>query len=165
MAGMCDGGPSSQSQPKFGKGIWSMAIPNFQVLMSPLLRLAEDGEEHHIRSAIEALERDYRLSPHERAMMVRRGSGSVFSNRVAWAKKHLCEAGLLTVTRRGYFQITAGGRKILLNYPANIDRKFLTRFRAYRDYLARAKTSAIKRPKAPVRGVRRQSANRTSLSL
>ncbi|NBD31381.1 MAG: hypothetical protein GVY17_00005 [Cyanobacteria bacterium] len=44
------------------------------------------------------------------------------------AKTYLKKAGLVETTRRGYFQITERGRKILENNPNLIDNQFLKQF-------------------------------------
>ena len=59
---------------------------------------------------------------------------SKFSNRVAWAKSYLQQAGLITSPRRGHFQITGRSREILESHPSRIDIKFLERYPEFAEF-------------------------------
>jgi restriction system protein len=72
-----------------------MAIPDFQTLMLPLLRLAADGQEHRFRDVIEQLAAEFGLTEVERAELLPSGTQPLFDNRVAWARTYLKQAGLL----------------------------------------------------------------------
>ncbi len=43
-----------------------MAIPDFQTIMLPLLKLASDGEEHYIHDAVEKLSNYFKLTEEEK---------------------------------------------------------------------------------------------------
>ena len=43
-----------------------MAVPDFQSLMLPLLRLAGDGMDHTFKDAVEAIAIEFSLTPEER---------------------------------------------------------------------------------------------------
>ena len=90
-----------------------MPIPDFQSLMRPLLRLASDGKEHSMKESVSHLASEFSLSEQERTALLPSGVQPIFTNRVAWTKTHLKMASLLDSTRRGYFQITDLGKKIL----------------------------------------------------
>jgi restriction system protein len=80
------------------------------------------------------------LSEEERTELLPSGKQTVFSNRVQWAKSYLNKAQLLEITRRGYFQITPQGQKVLQSAPKKIDNRFLTQFEEFR--LFRERSSA-----------------------
>lgn len=103
-------------------------IPNYQKIMLPLLKYAEDGREHHIRDAIDQLAREFKLSEEERRVLLTSGQQAVFDNRVRWAKTYLKKAGLLETTKRGYFKITEKGLKVLKKHPIEIDVNYLKQF-------------------------------------
>ena len=105
-----------------------MAIPDFQTLMLPVLRLTTDGQEHTLRDTINTLTESYGLSETERAEMQPSGQQPVFDNRVTWAVSYMKHAGLLEYVRRGVFRITERGTEILRQNPARIDVKFLSRY-------------------------------------
>jgi len=103
-------------------------IPDYQKIMLPLLKYAEDGQEHHIRDAIEHLADEFKLSEDERRELLQSGRQAVFDNRVGWARTYLKKAGLLESTKRGYFRITERGLKVLEDEPTEIDIKYLEQF-------------------------------------
>lgn len=104
-----------------------MAIPDFQSIMLPLLKLAGDGNVHKITDATETLAEHFNLSDEEKSKLISSGSPK-FYNRVGWAKTHLKKAGLLEYPQRGYFKITQRGMKILQESPQQINMTFLKRF-------------------------------------
>ncbi|MCG8346659.1 MAG: winged helix-turn-helix domain-containing protein [Chloroflexales bacterium] len=72
-----------------------MPIPDFQHLFLPLLQHLADGEEHTSQETVEALARLFQLSEAERTQLLPSGKQAIFTNRVAWAKSHLKQAGLI----------------------------------------------------------------------
>lgn len=105
-----------------------MAVPDFQSLMLPLLKLATDGQPHSLAEAREVLAAQFELAQADRDELLPSGSQPKFSNRVAWAKSYLQQAGLLTSPKRGHFQISPRGEKVLMSPPAKIDIKFLEQY-------------------------------------
>jgi restriction system protein len=105
-----------------------MAVPDFQSLMMPLLRIARDGQEHSLTEARDVLATEFKLSAGDRDELLPSGRQSKFSNRVAWAKSYLQQAGLLLSPRRGHFQISDRGREVLKSAPTRIDVKFLEQY-------------------------------------
>ena len=63
-----------------------MAIPDFQSLMLPLLRLASDGKEHSTSEWRESLAIQFKLTEDERKELLPSGTQSLFTNRIAWAE-------------------------------------------------------------------------------
>jgi len=108
-----------------------MTIPDFQTIMLPFLRYLEDGKEHSLRETREYLSNVFSLSEEERKELLPSGQQPVFNNRVGWARTFLGKAGLLSSTRRGYFQITERGQKVLAQNPDKISRKSLRQFPDY----------------------------------
>lgn len=111
-----------------------MSIPDFQSLMLPLLKLAEDEQEHASRDATDSMAEYFRLTDIERAERLSRGQ-SVFVNRVGWALTHLRQAKLLETTRRGYFTITQRGKQVLQQNLQRITMRFLTQFPEYQQFV------------------------------
>ena len=105
-----------------------MAIPDFQSLMVPLLRLAADGAEHTLAGSVEALASEFTLTPAELAQLNPSGRARTFYNRVAWASTYLRAALLLTSTGRGRFRITERGSSVLAKAPKRIDIQYLMQF-------------------------------------
>lgn len=111
-----------------------MAVPGFQEITLPLLRLAGDGKEHPIAEALERLADDMHLPPEDRRELLPSGRQRRFDNRVRWARKYLGAAKLLEATGRGRFRITARGRELLGENPSRIDLKLLMRYPEVREF-------------------------------
>jgi restriction system protein len=110
-----------------------MPIPDFQTLMLPLLKLAEE-KEWRISDAAERLADEYKLSPEERATVLPSGRQTTIRNRVAWAKSYLVKAGLLKPTKRGHFCISDQGKNVLSNPPDRITIKYLGQFPEFQEF-------------------------------
>jgi restriction system protein len=111
-----------------------VAIPDFQSLMLPLLKLADDGVEHSLAASRAPLADQFGLTEDERKELLPSGQQPRFNNRVAWAKVYLERAKLLEKTRRAHFTITPRGREVLLDPPERIDISFLKRFPEFDDF-------------------------------
>jgi restriction system protein len=105
-----------------------MAVPVFQDIMLPLLRLAGDGKERVLKDVVLVLGEHFRLTAAEMAELLPSGKQSRFRNRVSWAKVYLCMAGLLQATKRSCFRITDRGLGVLKDPPPRIDIAFLSTF-------------------------------------
>ena len=105
-----------------------MPIPDFQSIMLPILQFSRDGKVHNIHDAENQLAEEFELTEEERAKLLPSGQQPIFYNRVGWARTYLKKSGLLEDPKRGYFQITDRGRKILDKNPPRIDMKFLRQF-------------------------------------
>jgi restriction system protein len=119
-----------------------MTIPDFQTIMLPLLQLAEDGKEHSIHEAVERLAEQFGLTEEEQTILLPSGQQPIFYNRVGWARTYMKKAGLLEDPRRGYFQITERGRKVLDKNPDRIDMKYLRQFPEYVEFKETARESS-----------------------
>jgi restriction endonuclease Mrr len=102
-----------------------MAIPDYQSLMLPVLKLAGDSDEHRMSDVVDALATQLNLTEAEREELLPSGKQPVFNNRVHWAKTYLAQAKLLISTRRAFFRITERGRSVLAENVERIDAKFL----------------------------------------
>jgi restriction system protein len=111
--------------------------------MLPLLRLAEDGQEHSAREAVEKLADHFGLSEDERKELLPSGAQATFDNRVGWARTYMKKAELLESPRRGYFKITHRGMQILKQNPDTINNKLLEQYPEYRAFRARSGTKRI----------------------
>lgn len=114
-----------------------MAIPDYQTLMLPFLRIAADGQEHRFRDAVEALAEEFFVSDEERNTMLPSGTAPLFDNRVGWARTYLKQAALLESRKRGFFQITARGVELLAKQPSRIDNSTLEQYPEYLDFKLR----------------------------
>ena len=97
-----------------------MAVPDFQTSMLPLLKLANDGQQHTHSDAVERLALEFELSDDDRSELLRSGQTRLY-NRVGWTATYLKKAGLLQAVGPGRFQLTDRGREVLATRPAGID--------------------------------------------
>jgi len=105
-----------------------MAIPDYQSIMLPLLKIAADGDVHRFRETVESLAGHFALTDSERRELLPSGKQATFDNRVGWARTYLAKAGLLESPNRGFFRITDKGRDVLRENPQIINVQFLERF-------------------------------------
>ena len=110
-----------------------MAIPDFQSLMLPVLEASAAGEVK-ISDVVSTLGLSLKLSEQELSELLPSGKQTTFANRVNWAKSYLGKAGLITLTRRGYFQISQKGKDVLKSPPAAINTKYLEMLAGFKMY-------------------------------
>jgi restriction system protein len=115
-----------------------MAIPDFQTLMLPVLRASANGEVK-TSDVVPRLGSELGMTEEELSELLPSGKQTTFANRVNWAKSYLGKAGLVTLTRRGYFQASERGKQVLAKPPARITIKFLE---AYPEFMAFRKASS-----------------------
>jgi restriction system protein len=113
-----------------------MAIPDYQTIMLPLLKLLGDKKEHSTREAIEILASQFNLSSEERRELLPSGQQAIFNNRVGWARTYMKKATLIESTRRGFLIITQRGLDTLGRKPKKIDVNFLEQFKEFREFRA-----------------------------
>jgi restriction system protein len=111
-----------------------MPIPDYQVLMLPMLEVLGDGHERSMRELVEVLVRKMGLTDEERDQRLPSGQSTVFRNRVGWAKTYLKNAGLIDNPSRGRVRISTVGKEVLAKNPVAIDNRFLEQFEGYRRF-------------------------------
>ena len=116
-----------------------MPIPDFQSLMLPLLQHFADGEEHANQETMDALAKGLQLTEAERGQLLPSGKQTIFTNRVAWAKSHFKQAGLLDAPRRGVYRLTERGREVLRSHAGPITLRFLDQFPEHRAFRSQTK--------------------------
>lgn len=111
-----------------------MAIPDYQTIMLPLLKLAVDKKEHSAREAIDRLASEFKLSAEERKELLPSGKQEIFDNRVGWARTYMKKAGLIEITRWGHFRITERGMELLRQNPPKINVGILYKYPEFREF-------------------------------
>lgn len=120
-----------------------MAVPDFQSAMLPFLETLQDGKERTMRELTEQLALRFNLTEEERQEHLPSGPQSLFYNRIAWAKTHLKNAGLIDNPVRGKVAISPEGRRILLQKPTSINCRFLKQFPSYLKFIGRSQDENI----------------------
>jgi restriction system protein len=103
--------------------------------MLPFLEALQDGQERTMRELTELLAGRFNLTDAERQELLPSGQQTVFSNRVAWAKSHLKNAGLIDNPVRGRVSIADAGKKVLAQKPATVNCRFLKQFPSYLKFI------------------------------
>jgi restriction endonuclease Mrr len=115
-----------------------MPIPDYQVLMLPVLRILGDGTDHTAASVIDALATEFNLTPEEREQLVGNQRIKLIASRAHWAMTYLAQAGLTDRPRRGVWRITDEGRRLLATNPGRIDNTILARYEGFRSFIKRS---------------------------
>ncbi|MET4697268.1 restriction system protein [Constrictibacter sp. MBR-5] len=109
-----------------------MAIPDYQTLMLPVLRLAAE-RERRVGDVVDQIADGFHLTAQEREAMLPSGRQRILHNRIHWAKFYMSKAGLLTAPGRGRFIATDAGKTLLAQNPERID---VNRLLDYPDFRA-----------------------------
>ena len=114
-----------------------MPIPDFQTIMSPFLQIMGDDKEHFLHEIEASIAKVFNLSNQELDELLPSGKQTIFNNRIGWAKTYLSKSGLLSTSRRAYFQITDRGKEVLKKHPARIDINYLKQFPEFLEFRER----------------------------
>ena len=115
-----------------------MPVPDFQLLMLPALKAFADGGEPTLAQVRERVAVAEGLSADDVQEMLPSGRQTVFVNRVSWAVIYMARAGLLERVRRGLYQLTPEGERLLSRKPSRIDLKLLEEYPEYVEWSQRA---------------------------
>lgn len=117
-----------------------MAIPDYQTLMLPLLKILSNGDELHFSPLVEVLSDTFSLSEVERKNLLPSGTMTTINSRAGWARTYLKKAGLIEQPKRGYVKITSRGLSVLDKNLQKIDVKFLEQFPEFIEFRDAGKT-------------------------
>ncbi len=112
-----------------------MVLPSYDRITLPILEFAADGKEWSVQEARVAISKVFSLSKNELRVLIPSGTKSLFDDRVHWAIQYLLHAGLIRRTKRGHYKITSRGTMILKDRPNKIDKRYLTRFPSFVEYV------------------------------
>ena len=120
-----------------------MAIPKYDEIMLPLLRVLSDGQSHTKRELMEKMADHFDLTPEERSQMLPSTRVTYIKHRTGWAAFGLRKAGLATNPIEGTLVITEEGRRFLATNPSGrLTRSVLMQFEPYRQFRADMKERA-----------------------
>lgn len=105
-----------------------MAIPDYQTVMLPLLKLVAIHGKIKLKDAQAAIADEFKLTDQEKSALLPSGKQLIIYNRVGWAGTYLRKAGLLSLPQRGMMEITERGKKVLSENPSKINVKYLEQF-------------------------------------
>lgn len=111
-----------------------MAVPDFQTIMLPMLRMMADGQEKNLAEMLSYLGGEFRLSESDLIERIPSGRQTKFYNRICWSTTHLKKAAIIENTKRGTFRITERGKELLAKNVSRIDLPLLGTFQEYVDF-------------------------------
>ena len=117
-----------------------MAIPDYQSLMLPILKLADQGEFSVPMAAVE-IAKSHGLSDAEAEEMLPSGKQRLLHNRIHWAKFYLTKAGLLESPKRGRFTVTEMGKQLLSKPHAILNTKYLLTLPAFKEFYGKSEAA------------------------
>ena len=112
-----------------------MAIPDYQTIMGPLLKVLSDGKEYTRGQLTENLSKYFKLSEEEKRTQKPSGGESLFRNRVGWSNFYLKKAGLTESKNKGLIKITKDGLKSL-ETGKTINKEFLMKYPQFKEFLS-----------------------------
>jgi restriction system protein len=112
-----------------------MAIPDYQTFMLPALKALSEADTLHLRDVATRAADALNVSDEERELLLPSGTQSIFRNRAGWALNYMKNAGLVTTTKRGVYQITERGRAVLRRGLPRVDNTVLSEFEEFRAYI------------------------------
>lgn len=110
-----------------------MAIPDYETLMLPVLRLFSSGAKN-VSECLPAVKREFGITDQEAEELLPSGRVTVLQSRTHWAQTYLSKAGLLESPKRNMHVITDLGRQILARNPQRIDNAFLDQFGTFAEW-------------------------------
>lgn len=117
-------------------------IPTYEAAMPAVLRVLSDRVAKHRNSVADSVADFFQLTAEEREQQYETQRGTLLRGRTGWALTYLKQAGLVTVPKRGWYQITDRGLEALAVPDTTIDRHFLTRYSEFREFLDRSRAQS-----------------------
>lgn len=111
-----------------------MAIPTYEKLMLPVLKVLGDNVERTGVEISQIIAKQINLSEEEYNKIYENNPKKIFSDRVAWARTYLKKAGLIESPQRTTSRITKAGINVLKTNPTDIDDKYLERFESFKKF-------------------------------
>ena len=112
-----------------------MSIPKYNEMFTEFLNSIKDKSvQKSIKEIRIDLIKDFKLTESDLQQMLPSNTQTVFDNRSAWTSFYLKKAGLVTAVRRGVFQITETGSKVLAENKKVTD-SVLKQIDTYKDFI------------------------------
>ena len=119
-----------------------MAIPSYQELMLPVLQILNENGMLHARTLAMMVADKVGMTQAEQEAVLPSGKQLYVVNRTGWAAWYMQHAGLTSRPKRGHFDITVEGKKLLASNPSHIDNKLLATYPSFVERVLKPKTNA-----------------------
>lgn len=121
-----------------------MAVPNYQELMLPILRLLANGDDWRTAELRQALAEELDLSPDDVRERIPSGTATRFAKNVDWSRHYLKRAGVIEAPHRAMARIAPRGRKLLAEGLETVDVTVLQRYPEFTDFRPKERTVGTK---------------------
>lgn len=112
-----------------------MSVPKYYEMHKPMLQCLADGKPHTLKEIKTYMIQHFHLTEDDISELLPSGRQTYFSNRIGWARTYLKKAGLLENVGKGTFSITETGKTVVTEDPAVIDRAYLMKYPAFREFV------------------------------
>jgi len=98
--------------------------------MLPILEAIKDEREYSLPQMVDILAPVFKVTDEE-MKITSSNWGWLFYNKIGWWKSYLKQAGLIQYPKRGYFQITAEGKKVVAEWLPEITVSYLKKYPSF----------------------------------
>ncbi len=129
----------------------SMALPDYQTLMLPILEyLSDRATRSTVPEITGSLTASFHLTTEDLQQRLPSGVQPTFYNRTHWAVTYLAKGGLIARTGRGKVAITDRGAGVVAAKPPRVDVAFLRQYPEFEEFRSRTRTHAGATPATPL---------------
>lgn len=114
-------------------------VPKFENFLVPYLRLLSDEKPHTQKKLTEYNATALNLSDADRVERTKKGSFTKLYDRTQWSGTYLRKALLTAAIGRGKYAITKRGLELLATNPAYLDRKQLSKYPEFVEFIHKKK--------------------------
>lgn len=112
-----------------------MSIPKYDELYDQVLKALADGNKHTVKELRASVLSQVNLTPEEKVRRISSGIQTVFDNRVGWAKTYLKKAGMIQSTKRGIYELSEDGKKLLSSGTHVTNEVLAERSTSFKDFI------------------------------
>lgn len=119
-------------------GKQAMAVPTYEAMMRPTLKILADHGRQQFRQLAELVADEMHVEADDRGRTIDSGQ-AVYVNRVGWAVTYLVQAGAVRRPQRGIAEITDRGHELLSGVKGPISNGDLAQFEEFQEFRKRSK--------------------------
>lgn len=112
-----------------------MAVPKYDEMYNDFLKVLQDGKQHGIKEIREKVAQMKQITENDLKETLNSGKCKYF-NRIGWTATYLKKAGLIDSSRRGTFNITSEGSKLIKD-GKKIDNQLLLNYESFEKFKER----------------------------
>lgn len=113
-----------------------MAVPKYDEMYNDFLKILKDGKQHDIKEIREKVAKIKKLTDNDLKETLNSGKCKYY-NRIGWTATYLKKAGLIDSSKRGMFNITAEGNKIVKT-EKKVNNQFLLNYESFKKFKDRS---------------------------